>query len=82
MRSRRILTCLFSICLISAACSSDETAQTHSFQIIEEDGIPVAITSGGPKYEGELFTYEHVLDLQEDERVESLLYNPTGFHMD
>ena len=83
MRSRRILTCLFSICLISAACSSDETAQTHSFQIIEEDGIPVAITSGGPKYEGELFTYEPVLTLKEDPQNEaSLLFRPGEFTMD
>ena len=82
MRSRRTLTLLFSIYLISTACSSDETSQDHSFQIVEEDGIPVAITSGGPKYEGDLFHYEEVVRLHQDESNEnSILYRATQYLM-
>ena len=82
MRSCRTLTCLLSFYLISTACSSDETAQSHSFQIIEEDGVSVALTSGGPRYQGELFDYEPILHMQEDEREESLLFSPGKFITD
>jgi len=82
MRSHRTLTCLLSIYLISSACSNDETTQIHSFQIIEEDGVPVAVTSGGPKYEGELFHYEEIVRLEQDEsNEESILYRATQYLM-
>ncbi len=82
MRSSRTLTCIFSIYLITAACTSDETEQIHTFQIFEEEGVPVAITSGGPKYEGELFEYEEVVRLEQDEsREETILFRASQYLM-
>lgn len=69
--------------ILFTACSSslDETA--HSFRIYEEDGVTIAETTGGPKYEGDLFKYEQLLELQEDpENEESLLYRASDFVMD
>ncbi len=62
--------------------SSEEKAQGHQFQVVQEEGIPVALTRGGPKYEGELFTYEVDIRLMEDEREESFLYQPLKFVAD
>jgi hypothetical protein len=63
------------------ACSGDggSGAEFHSFETIVEDGIPVAVNDGPPKYEEELFEYELVLTLREDEREESLIYTARGF---
>lgn len=61
--SRNIL-----LLLILSACSIQEIETSHSFQIYEENGITIAETTGGPKYEGELFEYEPVLKINQDER--------------
>jgi len=51
-----------------------------SFQIIEEEGIPVAETINGPLDKAPLFTCEQVLVLREDPaRPESMLFNPRSF---
>lgn len=71
-----------SIIVLLVACSSSSVEDTHSFQIYEENGIEVAETTGGPKYDEELFQYELILELKEDERDESLLYRPDDFWMD
>jgi len=63
------------------ACSADRGGD-HAFTIVSEEGIPVALSTGGPLYEGELFTYDLLLVLAEDEREESLLNRPSGFTMD
>jgi hypothetical protein len=62
--------------------SSEEETVGHRFSVVQEEGIPVALTQGGPKYEGELFTYEVDIRLKEDEREESFLYQPIKFVAD
>lgn len=55
----------------------------HSFQVIEEDGgVPVAVTSGGPRYTGELFTYEKVMVLDTEQSEDTLLFRPSQFMAD
>jgi len=62
--------------LISCSPRSEET--THSFRIYEEDGVTIAETTGGPKYEGELFYYEKEMEIRPDtSEVEALLYRPS-----
>ncbi len=51
----------------------------HRFEIADEGGVPVARTTGGPMFEGELFDNELVLTLHQDPaRQESMLYRPRG----
>lgn len=70
------------ILVILSSCSSRTDEPTHSFRIYEEDGVTIAETTGGPKYEGELFEYEELFRLQQDEaHPESLLNRPFGFSM-
>lgn len=60
---------------ISACSNSDERNTTHSFRIYDEEGVTIAETTGGPKYQDPLFTFEEVLVLQEDpENEDSMLY--------
>ncbi|MFC1629241.1 6-bladed beta-propeller [Gemmatimonadota bacterium] len=74
-------TSLILICL--SACSSPDEIRTHSFRVFEENGVTIAESTGGPKYEGDLFTYEKVLTLQQDTtQIESSLYGPEYFVMD
>ncbi len=69
--------------LLLPACSTENVSGGHRFSIIEEAGIPTAVTEGGPRFEGELFRYEHILTLQEDPaNVESLLSRPVVFNRD
>jgi len=43
-------------------------------------GVPVAANRGGPRFEGDLFSYEEVVTLQQDPRVpESFIYNSHQF---
>jgi len=65
--------------LLTAACSSDEITQSYSFEVVVENGIVIARTAGGSRYEAEIFEYEPVVTLKEDEREESLLYQPGSF---
>jgi len=49
-------------------CSEGPDAKRlHSFELIIENGIQVAETIGGPKYSGELYQYEKVMEIREDE---------------
>lgn len=65
------------------ACSSRTPDTARAFHVYEEDGITVAETTGGPKYEGELFAYEKVVELQFDPEVEeSLLIRPWCYTID
>ncbi len=71
------------VLLLVADCGkTPEQQEDHAFQILEEEGIEVALTTGGPKYTGELFEYVPLLTLQEDEREESLFNQPGSFLMD
>lgn len=76
----RIVFILMLAFLVS--CSSSDKTLPYAFRIYEDDGVTIAETSGGPKYEGELFTYEPLVSMKEDEREESLLYRPSQFTMD
>ncbi|MFC1530043.1 6-bladed beta-propeller, partial [Gemmatimonadota bacterium] len=79
----RRLPCVSALIILLTACSSPDEIRTHSFSVFEENGVTIAESTGGPKYEGELFTYEEVLTLQQDTtRIESLLFRPEYFIMD
>jgi len=68
------------VLLMACSCSSnDDTDSAHRFRVFEEDGITIAETTGGPRYAGDLFTYEESLTLHSDPDVEeSLLHRPSG----
>jgi len=68
----------YTICsLILCSCGNTDSLPRHGFRTIIENEIPVAVSTGGPKYEGELFRYETLLTLKTDpDNPESLLYRP------
>lgn len=67
------------ILLIFTGCSSCKSETVHSFQVYEKNGITIAETIGGPKFEGEIFKYIEVLKINQDERLpESLLVLPNS----
>ncbi len=82
----RLLTILAAVVLFSAiiACSnSNQETSIHSFRIFDDDGITIAETTGGPKFEGELFQYESVLEVKQNQQnPESLLSRPYPFVTD
>jgi len=56
--------------------------QEHTFRIFEENGVTIAETGGGPKYSGEIFRYERLVTLHEDEsRPESLMGRPFVYNL-
>ena len=73
---------VFAVILLAGCGRTGNESPTHSFQVLTEDGITVARSTGGPKYTAELFSYEFVVELQEDEHEESFLPRPGLFHMD
>lgn len=78
-RVNQALPVIFSLFIFGASCSKGG----YSFRLVEEDGTTVALTTGGSKYEGELFTYEKVLELKQDpDQPESLIYLPSEITMD
>ncbi len=55
---------------------------TDRFRVSVEEGVTVARTTGGPLFEGELFTLEPLLTLQQDPEVpESLLFRANSFRI-
>ncbi len=63
--------------LLLASCSGDDVAvNEHTFRVeTGEDGVPTAVTSMVPKFDGLLMRYEEVVRLHQDEkRPESLLH--------
>ena len=59
--------------LTGCASKPDDSAIGHTFKISVENGVTFARSSAIPKYEEELFVYDQMAVLQEDEREESLL---------
>ena len=61
--------------LLGSACSRDsESRSSHSFRVFNEDGELIAETTGGSKYEGEIFQYTALLHLkQEESQLETML---------
>ncbi|MFC1543674.1 6-bladed beta-propeller [Gemmatimonadota bacterium] len=76
-------TSLFRLFLFAAAshltaCGAGPDA--HRFEIITEEGVPTAITRGGPLYQEPLFRLEEVVSVEQDEDIpESLLSAPDTF---
>jgi hypothetical protein len=71
---------LLPLLAVTACSQGRDTNPTHSFRIYEENGISIAETTGGPKYQDPLFTFEEVLALKEDpENEDSLLYRAGMF---
>ncbi|MGD8331249.1 MAG: 6-bladed beta-propeller [Acidobacteriota bacterium] len=71
---------VLALTLCTAACAS-ATEPGHTFEIIDEGGIPTAVSSAIPKYEGEIFRYEKILELRPDPDNfdETYLYQPRSF---
>ncbi len=62
-----------------AGCSAGDTGP-HSFSVTDENGIPVAVTSGGPRYDTPPFSLEEILKVhQREDQLASLLRSPTDF---
>ncbi len=62
-----------------AGCSARDTGP-HSFSVTDENGIPVAVTSGGPRYDTPPFGLEEILKVhQREDQLASLLRSPTDF---
>jgi hypothetical protein len=79
--------CLLLLVFLLSNCGHDPAARpAHRVSRTSEEGVLVIRNLGGPKYEGELFDYERVLEIREDEIVsESLMgeivlprYGPDG----
>ncbi|MFC1529155.1 6-bladed beta-propeller [Gemmatimonadota bacterium] len=67
----------------SEGCSSGADRADHEFRIYREGPITIAETTGGPRFEGEIFEYEPVTEIREDpDRAEPLLFNPTTIWID
>ncbi len=82
MRAIQSLFLLFPFGLLAASFSREQ-AQPHSFEIVYEDGIPVATNKGDPKFSEELFAYEKALILKQvPDQPESLLNRPASFTLD
>lgn len=67
------------------ACGVGSTASQpgHTFEIVDEQGVATAVNSSVPKYSGELFAYEKILEIRPDPaNDESLLYQPSAFTTD
>lgn len=60
------------------ACSSERAEPAeHFFRVFQENGITIAENKGAPKYQGELFSFDQICTIREEEREpESLLYWP------
>ncbi len=56
---------------------------THRFELGEDNGVPTATNHGGPRFTGELFRYEKVVELNTDDgNPESVLHQARVFTMD
>ena len=78
--TRRRLAWLALLSLLPG-CEEDPPG-AHGFRVFSEGGVPVALTTGGPRWTGEIFDFELHLCLQEDEEDASTLYKPSGFDVD
>jgi len=60
--------------------SSFQDNPHHSFRVVQEDDLTIAITSAGPKYREPLFEYYEVVQLNQDPaQEESILFRPHKF---
>ncbi len=69
---------LLTFSLLLCACERAQETPPHEFEIIDDDGIPTAVTTGGPRFEGELFRYEQLIELRgEPSEAGSYLRTPS-----
>ena len=81
MVRRYVYLLWFSLITLSACGRDGNEGSTHSFRIHKEDGVTIIENRGGPMYPGELFQYEEVLRLIQDEsNPESLLFHPDNWY--
>ena len=76
--NRYFLATCFSVILVTVTgCSKEQQGSpTHIFSVHQEGSLSVSENTGGPKYQQELFTYNYLFSLQEDDREESILIMP------
>ncbi len=68
------------MCTILLSNCSQSDAEKHQFRVRRVNGIQEAVSSGGPKYDDEIFDYELALSIEEDKEVEeSLLILPSTY---
>jgi hypothetical protein len=72
------IMCALAVPGLIAACSNEESP-THAFRLREENGVMIAETTGGPKFTGELFEYEELYQLEQDESREETLLSEARF---
>ena len=71
------------ILLLLSTCSSRGSDNFYSFQISEENSITIVETTGGPKFNQPLFTYEEIITLTDDPSdPESILFRPGEYTID
>jgi hypothetical protein len=64
------------VALFLCTCSARLDRNEHQLEILTENGIPVVATTGGPKFEGELFRFEPILQIRENpDQPETLMKN-------
>jgi len=72
------VTCISSFLVTVTGCGTEQyESPIHSFNVHQEGSLSVSVNSGGPKYQEELFTYNYLYSLQEDDREESILTMPS-----
>jgi len=58
------------------------SSQEHTFRTYQQNGVLISETAGQARYTDPLFSYEEILELEQDpDNVESLLYHPGKFVM-
>ncbi len=68
--------------LVLVSCAKPQNS-THEFRVFQEDGLTIAETAGGPKYQEGLFSYEKVIEIRSDTTdQEAILYRPLGCTID
>jgi len=83
VKSKLRLPLVVAAAVLGTVACSDTAQPGHSFELVEENGIPVAVNSAVPQFSGELFTYEKAVEIVPDPDVEeSFLYDPNSFTVD
>jgi len=70
------------IILLGGACSSRSTSSTHQFRQYVENGIQISETTGGPKYDSDLFRYDVDCVIPPSSIEETILEQPFKFSSD
>lgn len=62
----RVLSITFLFTLLCSCSKNDSVGHTHSFSTTVENGVTIAETAGGPRYQQELFRYEKIVEIRGD----------------